>query len=50
VINDDALSFYRRLGFEVISEEKNFYRRIASANGCRNPADAYVLSKQISVP
>ena len=38
VINDDALAFYQRLGFEIIGKLENYYKRIS-------PPDCFVLSQ-----
>eukprot|EP00667_Euglena_gracilis_P024122 EG_transcript_27542 len=38
--NDEAIAFYKRFGFEVVDEVKDYYKRI-------EPPDAFVLVKQL---
>jgi len=40
VNNDDALSFYKKFGFEIVELAKSYYKRI-------EPADAYLVEKHM---
>ncbi|KAI8365954.1 separation anxiety protein like [Radiomyces spectabilis] len=40
VKNEDGLAFYKKHGFEVTGEEKDYYRDV-------EPKDAYILSKTL---
>lgn len=41
VNNNEAISFYKKFGFEITATRIHYYKRI-------NPPDAYVLQKVIS--
>eukprot|EP01089_Gocevia_fonbrunei_P022990 TRINITY_DN9511_c0_g1_i1.p1 TRINITY_DN9511_c0_g1~~TRINITY_DN9511_c0_g1_i1.p1 ORF type:complete len:171 (-),score=27.79 TRINITY_DN9511_c0_g1_i1:24-536(-) len=41
VNNDNAISFYKKFGFEIVETLKDYYKRI-------EPRDCYVLSKKLS--
>ena len=47
--NEDAVSFYRRFGFEVVETQKNYYRRMFDdKKSVHSPLDAFVLEKKIT--
>lgn len=43
VNNEDAITFYKRFGFEIVETKEHYYKRI-------EPADAHVLQKTLRIP
>ena len=41
--NESAINFYKKFGFEIISTEEHYYKRI-------EPANAHVLAKSLKRP